>query len=291
MLRRFKNRRFVIIFSSIILVIIIGTTVIYSLQVGQTPISRLITNIQSSGCKSLAEKLLTARNSEYPFHRCEKKTYKVSDSQKAITRIYVVAGGVERHWEFECGYFEACTRYIGWFDDHNQLFDFIEPPAVANHDPAVYTLGCGEPNSSSIYDIEVEPKLVFEQNKFWWRIAYNKTPTDSQNTLCKVSGISLNGYKSVLSNVQTDYLFNIESCDSNKPTACQSAKAIKDRSVQPCYYNNPTYNAPYSDFHPGYDGTCLSNYVTQTGDQSACDIKTVYGSTVACNEIVVIKKL
>ncbi|QQS19809.1 hypothetical protein IPL85_06125 [Candidatus Saccharibacteria bacterium] len=281
-----KKRKIVIVTASALLVLLIGGTTALTLLGKETPLTGIVTNVQSSQCKGFAMKLLEAEKATNPFYRCEQETYKVADGSKSVARIYVVAGAVERQWEFECGFMDPCATYVGWFDDDGNLFDFAEPPDVANHDPAVYTLGCGQVSSSSIYDIEVKPKLVFERGKYWWKIDYNNTSTDRQGGSCKVSGSSLIGYKEVLSSVKAKYLFNIDNCTTSTPTPCQTAKAVKTKSVEPCKYNQQELNGT----QPKYDYECIANYIAQTSDTALCGIEANYGK-ITCDNIVNIKQL
>ncbi len=281
-----RKRKLAIIIVSVLLVLLVAGTVALTLLGRETPLTGIVTNVQSNQCKGLADKLLQAEKSTYPFYRCEQETHKVTDSDKSVTRVYVVAGAIERQWEFECGFLAECATFVGWFDENDNLFDFAGPPRVANHDPSVYTLGCGKVNSLSVDDIEVKPKLVFEREKYWWKIDYNNTPTSTQGDSCKVTGTSLIGQKEALSSVKPEYLFSTDNCATNTPTSCQTAKALKTKSVEPCKYNQQEL----SGIQPKYDFECTSNYISQTGDTALCGTEANYGK-ITCDNIVSIKQL
>lgn len=278
-----KKHKIAILTTSVLFVLLVVGTVVLTLLGRETPLTGIVTNVQSSQCKGLAEKLLQAEKATYPFYRCEQETHKVTDSDKSVTRVYAVAGAVERQFEFECGFFGDCATYVGWFDENDNLFDFAEPPRVANHDPSVYTLGCGQVNSSSVDDIKVEPRLVFERGKYWWKLDYNSTPTSTQSGSCKVTGTSLIGHKEALSSVKPEYLFDTDNCDTNTPTPCQTAKALKTKSVEPCKYNEQEPDGT----QPKYDYECTSNYIAQTGDTGLCGTEANYGKITYDNLILV----
>ena len=285
-----KRNKVIVVVFAILLVLRVAAQIVITLAGGRTPLSSVVNNIQSTGCKSLAEKILEKENATYPFYRCEEKTYDVANNEKQIKWIYVVAGEVERRWEFECGAEAQCATYVGWFED-GELFDFVGFPNVANHDPSIYTLGCGQVNSSSVYDVEINPELVFERGRYWWQIDYTSSPTSTQNEGCIVNGTSLIGYKEALSSIEAEYRFETDNCDKNRPSPCQTAKALKEKSADPCRYDKPRYTVPEpSDFDPKYDFECLSNYIAQIGDTSFCDTKANYG-TVSCDRIVMVKEL
>lgn len=280
-----KKSKLIIITSALVILLLIST-IILTITGRKTPLSGTINSIQYSQCKKFADKLLKTKNATYPFNRCEKETYKVAGTDKSVIRVYAVAGEVEKKWEFECGYNTECATYVGWFDENNDLFDFVEPPHVANHDPSVYTLGCGQVNTSSTSDVKVEPELVFERGMYRWRINYNNTSTNSLNNSCKVSGTSLIGYKEVLSNVKAKYQFATDNCSTDTPTACQTAKALMMKSTEPCKYNQQELSGIQSK----YDLECVSNYIAQTGNNTLCGTEANYGK-ITCDNIVIIKRL
>ncbi|HEX8763479.1 MAG TPA: hypothetical protein VF733_07045 [Candidatus Saccharimonadales bacterium] len=280
-----NKKRKIILVISILFVLLLASIAALALTGRKTPLAGMITNVQSNQCKTLAHKLLNVKNATYPFHRCEQQRYKTADSNKSVTRVYVVAGTVERQWEFECGFNAECATYVGWFDENDNLFDFTEPPRVANHDPAVYTLGCGRVNSSSVNDIEVKPKVVFERGKYWWKIEYNSTPTNTQEQTCKVNGVSLVGYKETLSSVKAEYLFRTDNCQIDVPTPCQTALALKTKSAEPCKYELQEANSIQSK----YDLECTSNYIAQTGDTALCGTEANYGK-ITCDNIVSVRQ-
>lgn len=199
-----KKRKLIIILSCFILLLsAAGMTVLDRIGI-KTPISSIATQLESNPCKVRANRILKTKKASYPFYRCELETYKVTGSKNSISRIYVVAGEVEERWEFECGFNIDCQTYVGWFDEKDDLTDFISPPKFANHDPAIVKLGCGESNTSSIDDVGIEPELVYEKNKFWWKINYNHTPVSKKASACTVTGVSLVGYQENISTVKKD---------------------------------------------------------------------------------------
>ncbi|MDA1337777.1 MAG: hypothetical protein O2871_00270 [bacterium] len=231
-------------------------------------------DLESKNCKKLAIKILESKNDKHPFSRCKQETYKVTNNGKSITRVYVVAGIVDKQWEFECGFMADCTTTVRWFDSEENLFDFLDLPDTVNHDPAVYTLGCGEINSSSIYDVEINPELVYENGKYWWKTEYNNTSTNTKNDSCIINGTSLVGYKEVLSNIKVKYLVDTENCSSDLHTPCRTAKALNTKSVEAC--NN--------------DFTCISNYISQTGDTTLCGTEANFGK-IDCERLFTINPL
>lgn len=234
-------------------------------------------------CRDDAETLLRIHHSQYSFSRCSRKTYKTADGLHSISRVYVVAGNVSRAWEFECGYMAMCARYTGWFDENGRTIDFIDPPKIANKDPSVYTLGCGAPNSRSIYDTPINPQLIYKDGSYWWKIDYSNTPA-SKNPLCVLNGTSLLRHKEAVSSVQAEYQFNTVNCRSYPPSDCQTVRALMNRSVDYCRYSARSAKTYYDS----YDYRCVTNYISRTGDKTLCEVKVNYGE-VKCNNLTFIQ--
>lgn len=281
------TKRKTIICIAILSLALVAGVVIFSMSGRLNLLERPTNMIESRGCRGLAHKVLIAEKANYPFYRCEEKSFHTADNNKSIRRVYVVAGEVERQWEFECGFTAACSTYIGWFDEKNKPIKFTDPPQVANHDPAVYTLGCGEASSSSEGDIEITPQLVYSKGKYWWKIDYSNTETKSlEGDLCRVNGTSLVGHSEVLSSVEAEYHFDTITCQTSTPTPCQTAKALKMKSVEFCKYTEQNLTKPMTE----YDFECVSNYIARTGDKSLCRIDANYGD-LDCDNLVVVTQL
>lgn len=244
----------------------------------------------SSDCKENATKLLDKEKSEYDFTRCEQETFNAQNGQ-SLTRIRVVSGEITEQWEHECGYLAACSIFVGWFDHGDNMVEFVDAPEVANHDPAVYTLGCGDVNSSSVFDTKVEPNLVFENEKYWWEIDYkntvifdaNNSEIENQKVLCEINGTSMIGKTETLSSVEVVY-FSTDECDSEKTSTCRTVDALKNESASSCI------DADSSE-QDVYDFECARNLIAQTGNTELCGVVAKYGARVNCELIPSIKEL
>lgn len=242
-----------------------------------------------SDCKENAIKLLEKEKAEYSFNRCEQEVYSTQDG-KSLTRIRVVSGEVTERWEHECGYLAVCNILIGWFDNSNNVVEFVDSPTVANHDPAVYTLGCGDINSLSEFDTKVDSTLVFENEQYWWRIDYentivydvDKSELEKQKPLCVINGTSMIGKTEILSSVFAEYS-SLSECEPEETSACKATAALRNKSVSHC----EDLTAEQKTF----DYQCVRNFIAQTGDTELCGTTANYGSRIDCERIPKIREL
>jgi hypothetical protein len=248
-----------------------------------------------NGCESNAVKLLESKRAKYSFNRCSQEIFTTQTGQ-SLTRVRVVAGNVPEKWEFECGYNVACQIHIGWFDEENTIIDFIDAPDVASHDPAVYTLGCGEPNVTSVFDTKVGSTLVFVDNQYWWKTIYEDVTVNNTSTstaeltrpLCEVNGISMINNFEIRSSIEVSYRLKDDVCSMKRQGMCWTVNALVSKSISACE------DERYTIINGGektYNHDCARNYIAQTGDISVCKARTSYGPALNCENLVIIKKL
>lgn len=277
----------------------------------------------SNACEENASQYLRKIGSRHSFNRCTQTVYPVKGTNRFLRRIYIVAGKVEKEWEFECGFFVDCRLYVAWSDDQGNSIEFSDPPSVISEDRAVVTLGCAEDGGMSEAPA---PQLVLRDGAFAWLLEYRKYDTSKIYDTeigcdCQISGDVYHYHDRIVSSLKIDkYRKFIEFDEKNlpiirefdlprdrdflkaislgNPDSCRHSRSINDE-----LRNNWQYLCvrPREEFeHQAladwdkhcevrWSTECLQNYIAATGETSIChqDIKTDYG--LNCDQIKLIE--
>lgn len=207
---------------------------------------------------------LASKGTPETFRYCSTKSYVTTDSsKKPLTRLSVFTSRTAYSPSETCISWINCNEYVAWLDDQNNPIEFTDPPKRILEDPAVQSLGCAFSYSN---ETPITPKLIFSDGQYWWETVYDRTPSNSVDPPCLLSGRSLRGGAELRSSVRAEYFCNDECKRENREDVPESIARLKSA------LENHDYHLCQSKSN-SYRIRCLYFYLRATGDDRVCKDK------------------